>query len=167
MSKLCVPKRISISYFKLGSNYTQYQISTPLKTDLDQCWRTTLQLIPVDSSSKVASLRMLGNLCLIVHWFSVEFLKRFFLYIHVQWNIFVGWLKIFCWEFLTSLVGQGIVIPLGRSHYHFCGCRVHIPKKSKSHKIQVWELKIASPQRIPNSTTDSIQYYLCAILVTG
>lgn len=70
-------------------------------------------------------------------------------------------------ENLTLFVGQGVVIPLGRSHYHFCRCRVQISEKAESHKIQVWELGIATSQRIPNSTIDSIQNYACAILVMG
>ena len=45
-------------------------------------------------------------------------------------------------------MGQGTVIPLERGHYNFCRCRAHILEKSESHNLQVWELGIATPQRI-------------------
>ena len=125
---------------------------TQFKSDLDQCWRTILQLKPIDSSSKVATLGRLKIVMKFVSYSPVIFRQiseEVFLCSHVQWNIYVGCFKIFSWGFLTSFVGQGSVMTLGRSRYHFCECRVHISKKSESHNTQVWELGIATPQRIP------------------
>ena len=56
---------------------------------------------------------------------------------------------------------------LGRSHFHFCGCRVHILEtlKATKFKFENSELQPLKETQIPQLIL--IQNYVCAILVSG